>query len=508
MLKLLRKKGVAKKILWVILVVIILSFGFFGTAYLVTDNQAINHAGTLFGKKIPVSEFRKAYQDVRIQAIIRFGEKFKEVAHLLNLEAETWDRLILLHEVKKRKIEVDNAQVIDHIAQYPFFQRDGQFDPLLYNDILRYALRISAREFEEGVRDNLKFSKLFKQETQSIAISDHEAWDIFKRQNEKVQVDYILITPEPFQKDILAGDEEAKVYYAQNKNAFNVAPTISVEYINLAFPPPGEEDLSVEEGLTAGPGSESATITDKIKQPVREKAKMIFQDLLINPDMQAITQKHQTQFKSSRFFSMEQPDLTLGWSYELLLKLFQLDENTVNDPFETPQGILIVKIKEKRAAYTPEYTDVVGKVKEAVVKAKAKVKAREKTQEYLTLIQEAFAKTQLKDFAETVKNLGLEIHQSPVFSREEYLPVVGISKEFQDAAFALTDENKLSNVVETEIGHCVLYWNSRVVADQKTFDEQKASISEKLLNERRTEAFNDFITRLRLNANIATNITQ
>ena len=513
MLKLLRKKGFAKKVLWVIAVIIILSFGFFGTAYLITDKKPVDSAGTISGKKVSAEEFGKAYQAVYTQALIRFGDKFKEISRYLNLEAETWDRLILLREAVRRRIKVSNEEVIQAIEQYAFFQRDGRFDPLLYNDILRYAFRVSARDFEEGIRDNLKFITLFQQITAPVAVTDREVLEAFRRENEKIQVSYILVTPEQFQKDVSFNDEEAQNYYAQNKNEFVVPSTISVEYINLDFPPaakpgPKKEETAPEATEPATAAGETPTVTEEMKKPAREKTNAIFQDLLVNPDMRATGGKHDVEVKSSGFFSMEQPDLSLGWPYELLIKLFQTDKNAVSDPFETPQGMLIVKIKEKKDAYIPGYKDVTEKVAGALRKSKAKTIAREKTEEYLKLVQDAFAKTELKDFAQTVKNSGLEVHQTPVFGRGEYLPVVGISKEFQDAAFALTEQNDLSDVVATETGYSVVHLDSRVPADEKQFEEKKQSLSEKLLNERRTQTFNDFLSDLRQQAKITSNLPQ
>ncbi len=518
MLKLLRKKGFAKKVLWVIAVIIILSFGFFGTAYLITDKKPVDYAGTIFGGKVSAEEFSKAYQAVYIQALIRFGDKFNEISRFLNLEAETWDRLILLREAGKRKIKASNEEVVQAIDQYAFFQRDGHFDPLLYNDILRYAFRISARDFEEGIRDNLKFITLFQQITAPVAVTDAEVLEAFRRENEKIQVSYILITPGQFQKDVSFNEEEAQNYYAQNKNEFIVPAAMSVEYISLDFPPPAgslsaaanpdpqKEETAPEATKPATIADQTPTVTEEMKKPAREKADAIFQDLLVNPDMQAAGGKHNVKVKSSGFFSMEQPDLTLGWPYELLIRIFAMDKNAVNDPFETPRGMLIVKIKEKKDAYIPEYKDVAEKVAEALRENKAKVIAREKTEEYLKLIQDAFARTELKDFAKTIKDLGLEVHQTPVFGRGEYLPVVGISKEFQDAAFALTEQDDLSGVVATETGYSVVHLDSRVPADEKQFEEKKQSLSEKLLNERRTQAFNDFLSDLRLKANVSSNL--
>ncbi len=517
MLKLLRKKGFAKKVLWFIAIIIILSFGFFGTAYLLTDNKTADYAGTILGKKVSAEDFGKAYQAVYVQALIRFGDKFSEISRFLNLEAETWDRLILLREAAKRKIKASDKEVVQAIEQYAFFQRDGRFDPLLYNDILRYAFRVSARDFEEGIRDNLKFITLFQQITSPVAVTDKEVLEAFRRENEKIQVSYILVTPEQSQKDVssdeVEGEEEAQNYYEQHKNEFLVPPTISVEYISLDFPPPAgslsaQPEPAKEESQKETAAAEAPTVTEEMKRPVREKANAIFQDLLVNPDMQAAGGKHSAEVRSSGFFSMEQPDLALGWSYELLIKLFQMDKNAVNDPFETPRGMLITQVKGKKDAYIPEYKDITRKVTEALRKDKAKAIARAKTEEYLKLVQDAFARTELKDFAQTVKSLGLEVRQTPIFGRGEYLPLVGISKEFQDAAFALTEQNNLSGVVATETGYSVVHLDSRVPADEKQFEEKKQSLSEKLLNERRTQAFNDFLSDLRLKAKITSNLPQ
>ena len=57
MLKHLRKKGVSKKILWVVAFVIVISFSFFGTAsYLNRGALSHNYAGILFGQKIPLKD--------------------------------------------------------------------------------------------------------------------------------------------------------------------------------------------------------------------------------------------------------------------------------------------------------------------------------------------------------------------------------------------------------------------------------------------------------------------
>ena len=101
MLKILRKKGVAKKVLWGIAIVIIISFGFFGTANYTNNSSGPSFAGKIFEKRIPIEKFEQAYQRTRLQAFLRYGENFNKISSFLNLEAETWDRLILLREADR-----------------------------------------------------------------------------------------------------------------------------------------------------------------------------------------------------------------------------------------------------------------------------------------------------------------------------------------------------------------------------------------------------------------------
>ena len=133
MLNILRKKGLAKKIIWIIAILIIISFGFFGTAYLLNSNSNQDVAGKVFGKNVSLEEFKQVYHHTDIQAMLNYGKNYQSFKQFLNLENQTWDRLILLYEAKRRHIQIPDDRVVKTIESFPFFQRDGQFDTLLYN---------------------------------------------------------------------------------------------------------------------------------------------------------------------------------------------------------------------------------------------------------------------------------------------------------------------------------------------------------------------------------------
>ncbi len=503
MLSILRKKGFSKKVIWAVVIVIIISFGFFGTAYLLTGSGRTDYAGEIFGKKITIDQFNKIYLNTRIQAIRQYGYDLNRVAHLLDLETQTWDRLVLLHEADKIRIKIKNKEVVQAIAQDQSFQRNGRFDVLLYNAILR-NLRVRARDYEESVRDNLKITELYKQATDSVTISEEEVFEEYKKRNEQVQVSYIFVSPKSFKNDITTEEAETKQYYEDNKSEFLMPPAINVQYVSFDFPEETPKEATSEDGEK---NEESPEVDlEKEKDLVRDQADSIFEDLLINPNMGEIAKKNGLTVQTSDFFSMEQPNLTLGWSYDFLNKMFGMEINEISAPFETPNGLSIIQIKEKRESYIPEFAEARAKAEEAVIDKKAREISKEKASEHLVAMKTELDKSKLRDFPKAAKELELEIFQTPTFIRGQYLPQVGISKEFQEAAFALTQDNKISNIVETSTGYCILHLDDYVPVEDSSYAEAKGELAQTLSNEKRNTVFGDFVAQLRIEAEILNNL--
>jgi len=116
-------------------------------------------------------------------------------------------------------------------------------------------------------------------------------------------------------------------------------------------------------------------------------------------------------------------------------------------------------------------------------------------------------KTQQKSFSAAAKTLGLEIQQTPVFSRGQYLPKIGLSKDFHEAAFNLQEDDRISQVVQSVKGFCILHLDSFTPAQMEDFEKKKDSLRESLFTEKKSKVFNDFLTKLRLEANLVDNIS-
>ncbi len=485
MLKFLRKKGVMKKFLWGVAIIVIIVFGFFGTAGLMQNGNQ-SYAGKVFNKEITITEFQKAYMKTRDQAYLRYGDNFEKIKDFLNLEAETWNRFILLHEAKKRGVKVSNKDIVDTITGYPFFQKDGTFDKEIYRKILKYVFNRKPRDFEEGIRESLIFEKLFDQETASISISDEEVYEDYKKENEKAKVSYVLIDPDSFINEATFTEEEAQQFYEDSKEDFRIPPTINVKYVDLTYPEDADNQKKAELDIKA------RAISDTLKDAPTlglEEASKKYGDF---------------EIKETGFFSIEKPNLKVGWTYETLQELFQAKEGDILEPIETQNGFLVAKIIKKRNTYIPNYAEASSDVQNSLINKKSGDLANNKAGEILKQIEEEIKDDSLDEFKRVSASLELKVEQTPLFNRGQYLPFVGLEKDFQEKAFILAANktNKISDVVSTVKGHCILHLDEFVPIDEEKYKEEKDSFSERRLQEMKSEAFTDFIARIRLQAQL------
>ena len=484
-MKFLRNNEFKKKVLWFVTIIIILSFGVFGTAYLVVGNQnRTPSAGAIFGRKIKLPDFLQEEKMAEVQAMMHYGDNYSKVRAYLNLDTETWGRLILLHEAKRRRIKISNDQVIKAIENLPYFQRNKQFDTLIYKDVLSYVFKIRARDFEEGVRNNLKIARIFDDVTKDITVSNEAVFAAFKKQHEATQVFYVLIKPDAYVDPSKYNAQDARLYWAEHKEDFVTPSSINVSYVDFPYPKDADE---------------------KAEDAVKKDVQAFIAKLKEGGDFDKVAKDNGKTVKTTGFFSKENPDLSLGWSFDMLNKLFPMKKGQMAGPFTLEDRLVVVSLADKKDSYVPTYDEVKDKVKTAYLKDAAKETTRKKAEEYLSKMKTALA---TKTFAQAAESLGLQVQETPSFTRGEYLPKIGISKEFETAAFSLNDKQKLSSVVAATDGFAILYLDKYTPVSQEEFKKEKDKVEASVLQERKNTAFNEFMTQLRLKAHLYDNVNR
>lgn len=474
MLKNLRKKGFAKKIFIILAVVIVPAFVLWGSASLLRS-QRYSYAGKIFGRKVSPGQFQESLQAIQIQGLLQFGANFFKLQPFLNLNAEAWDRLILLQEARKKRIKASDAEVIEEIKQIPFFQREGQFDNKLYQELLSYGLKLPARRFEEYIRQRLILNKFYRRLTDKITVNDDELWSAYKRENEKVRVSYILLPSANFEKEVLVTEEELKAYFNSRQQELKLPPSINIQYAGFEYPP----DAAEEE-----------------KQNCQEKVFELYAQLQNGVPLEKAAAAQGALLKDTGLFSAEQT-LPAGVPFEIIQAALLLKDKQYSNPVITAKGCFICQIKESKTSHLPDFSEAKPRIEKILRQEKGRQLAKEKAE----VLREKINLKQ-KDFAAWAKEAGLKVETTALFKIGEYLPTIGPSAEFQNAAFNLKDKNRISEVVQALSGFYILKLEETVAADEKKFSAEKENFRAKVLEEKKKEAFNRFFEDLKAKARL------
>ncbi len=480
MLKILRHKGVAKKVLWVISGIIIISFGFgFGMSRYSSQISLTDAAGKVFGKKISIKEFRENYLDARDQAMMMYRDNFHKVSAMMDLNNETWTRLLLAKESDRRKITATDPEVIAYIESIPLFQRDGEFDRAAYETMLKSAFQREPRAFEEGIRSQIKIMKLFRGETMGLNVPDETVRKEYEHRHQKVKVSYVLIDPKNFTETLPVTDKELQDYYNAHHQDFLVPDSINIQYAVFPVDP-------------------KASVDDK--KITREKAKNFYIKTKNTDDFPTAVKTAGAQLKETGFFNIDQPEMSLNWPLELLQKVFAAKTGDILRPEEIDDNLQVIKIADRKPAFVPPFDKAKNTIKDKMLAEKSVSLAQEKA---VAVQKDITAKTTGNNSFDTViTELGLIKKTTPFFSPGDYIPEIGISEDFSAAAFSLNKEHPLSSVVHTSRGPVILHWETLQPIDEKKFEETKKDFSATLYEEQRVAAMNRVIKEIKEKAGL------
>jgi peptidyl-prolyl cis-trans isomerase D len=473
--------------MWALALLIIPAFVLWGSSGSIRSKGLPKYAGKIFGKKVSFGQFEAALSASRNRALLIYGDQFNKVAEYLDLENQAWEQLILLDRARKERIKVSNQEVIDIIKTLTFFQEEGKFSQERYNILLDYVFRTNPRDFEEQIRELITIEQLTQKVTQDINLNDEEIKKAYKEEHEKATAEYVLIEPQDFTGQIHPSYEELQEYYGNQKEQFKKPEQVNVEYFALYFDQTQEEPVQ-----------------EKNKEMLEEKIWQISDQIEEAPSFETVADYHQLEIKETGFFAPQEVIPDIGLSYEFSNVAFSLEADQISNVIETPKGYFIIKLKEKRASYIPFFEEIKAEINKALVEQRSWQVAEGEAEELLSRIKEKAGKKRLS-FVKAAKKLSLEVKEAEEFSRFGYIPGIGQSRQFSQAAFELKS-GEISGVIAVPTGYCILSLKSIVPIDEEKFIQEKEEYSQRLLAKKKAVYFKGWLEGLKKSANLVSNL--
>jgi peptidyl-prolyl cis-trans isomerase D len=193
---------------------------------------------TVAGEQISVGEFQRAYYRQRQQlARLYQGRLDENMLKQMGLEEQVLqslvtDRLVQL-EADRLDLTVSDEAVRRAIATSPEYQDDGRF---IGTAELRRRLELagmSEEAFVESLRRKLLRERLESLVGSVVTVTDAELRQEYRRRNERVELEYVLVDAGRFREEIQPTDEEIAARFESEPESYRIPEKRVVRYVLL-----------------------------------------------------------------------------------------------------------------------------------------------------------------------------------------------------------------------------------------------------------------------------------
>ncbi len=502
MLKAIRKN--TKLILWVLLLLIVPPFVFFGieSAFVKKNDRVM---GVLFGQKVSLSDFLKAKSHAAAMISLRQPQGLDDtfVTHL------AWQRLVFLYEARRSGFRVSDEELSQAI-QKAFAGKDG-FDPKMYQLFVEKSLHLPIFEFEKAFRETLLMEKYQNTLAKLVDVSEDEIYESFFYENQKIETLYCEIPSERFLKDVVVSSDEVKAYFDEHKEAFRVGIQRSVEYISISL-------KQMQERIELKPEEIEAYYNqhkDIYKEPLNQASEKIQNDLkgqkayekagkLVNrlyrkfskrkAHISEIAQKEGFAIQSVPFFVQENPPQIWKDRSDVSQQIFSGKLNRSLKPLLVQDFYYLIIPKEEKASYLPELSEVESKVRDILIETKSREEAKKQAGLLLEKVRSAMLEKKL-EFSQACQESGEKSLEIPAFTRDQaHFPNDPLSG-LKNKAWDLKDGD-ISDVLTTQKVSAFVYVSKRVSPTKENFEKVKASLRDRVRDQKRQRIFYEYYDSL------------
>ncbi|MCX7661351.1 MAG: SurA N-terminal domain-containing protein [Candidatus Omnitrophica bacterium] len=455
------RKETTKRI-WIALGILILpAFLFWGIGQIFPSKKSSpKYIGKIANKNVSFEEYKKSIQGVKNLLLLQMPDR--ELLKSIKLEEQAWQRLILLQEAKKRKIKVNDEEVINFIKEINLFKnRTGQFDQQIYLRLLKSLFHTFPRDFEEGIRENLIISKLFSEATKDVEISEAEIKDEFRKLNEEIEIETIGILFSDLENQISPTEEELKDYFSKNNLNFKLDLSFNLEYVILD----NEEKLK--------------EFNEKFKN---------------NKDFLQTAKELNLTIKQTGLFTQSEGIPGLGWIPQVFSQLLKAKEKELLSPLLIDEKYYLLRLKERKEPHIPNFEEIKERVKREFIKDKTRNLAEEKMK--LALEKTKQSNLQEIKFQKLAEELSLNYNKLGPFKYGGYLEKIGSTNEFWRATKDLK-ENEISGLISLPSGIFLARLIKRSVFDENKFNQEKEKLKESILLEKKEDKFQKLLEGLK-----------
>jgi peptidyl-prolyl cis-trans isomerase D len=428
-----------------ITMVITLIPGIYGNAGTSTNDTVLAQVGK---EEITQAEAQAQLQDtIRSQRLPSQAYNFLAPQVVRNMI----DDAVLLQEAERLGLNVTEEELANVLrASWPQLFPDGKFvGKEQYAQYVYQLFEKSVPEFEALARKDLALSKLRRLVTDGVVVTPAEVEQEFKRRNEKVKIDYALVTPASVMSSVSSTPAEIEEYFKKNRNMYMVPEKRSFQYVLI-------DDAAVASRVKVTPeelqryyneNKERFRVQDRVhvthilfkttdKKPeevkqIEAKAQDVLKQVRAGKDFAALA-KENSEDTASAAKGGDIGWITRGQTVpEFEQKAFSMKPGEVSDLVKTQYGFHIIKVLEKETARLKPFQEVEPTIREEFMRDRSDAEKSALMDRLRTA-----ATRHGQNLQEAAREVGLSVNTATMLDRNSAIPQLGNETGVMESLFS------------------------------------------------------------------------
>ncbi|MDH4008285.1 MAG: SurA N-terminal domain-containing protein, partial [Desulfuromonadales bacterium] len=444
------------------------------------DESPTAEAAVVNGKSIAFDDFQSAYSNLyQIYQNIyqdQFNPALEKQLKLADKSINGLiDQALMQDEAERLQLVVTHKELIDAIAQVEAFQVNGVFNKERYLQVLAYQ-RMNSDQYEAVKHNELLLDKVQEHFKAMVKVSDADIEEEFRNINEKINLNFVSLTPAKYEKQVKITEPGLEAYFAENQETFRIPEMVSLRYLQFA-PERYLDQVTFEDDelqryyrrhldqfeiLEKVKASHILIMVDadadeKTREERRAYAESILEEVRAGKDFAELA-RAKSDDKASAVKGGNLGYFTRGSMVKPFEDAaFSMNPGDTSGLVETTFGYHIIRVMEYTEPGVRSLEDAIDEVKEGLRTDKARQLAFEKAMDAYNINH----KTGDLDAAAKANELGVK--ETGLFDRDGYIDGIGRNEEIINTAHLLEDK-ALAKPVLTEDGVILFTVKQRVAS--------------------------------------------
>ena len=455
------------------------------------------------GEPITVGQFTRRYNaQVAAYRNAYGGQMNDALLKQLGIDRQILQQLVdeeaMVAESRKQGISVSDVEIRERILALPGFQENGRFiGEQRYRSLLQMQNPpMTTAEFERSLRRALQIEKLRNALTGWMSVNDADVASEYRRRNEKVKLDVVIVTPDAFKNQVSVTDAEVNAYFEKSKDKYRIGERRKIKYALVNVD-------QVRKSITVPDADLQAFYNQNIQQyqtPAQVRASHILLKLEGKDEkqVQALAEEVAKKAKApgadfaalAKQYSEDDSNNSNGGDLDYFGRgrmvaefeqaAFAMKPGEISNPVKTAFGFHIIKVVENKPDTTRPLAEVRTEIEEQLKWQKAQAEA-----EKIAKSLEAVLKTPA-DLDRVAKERSYAITETPFIQASEPIQGVGPQPELSTRLFGMK-EGEVTPAMRVATGWVFGTVTGRQDAYVPKLDEVKTRVTDDVKVEKAAE---------------------